>query len=278
MTSTPDSHQSSEEQLSVVNSQTIDDAYRVYRREATIQLFCYVVAFTAYYVAPYVTVIFIILDYPSSSFVNGFMWSLLHPLGGLFNILIYLRPKIAGFRQRYPEYSWLHALGIILRNGGDIPDQSVMSGTLPTSGTDRRSLGGWCCCRCPSEQIQTNLNSYNQTLGRSRNQGEETSDNAESSIVDPTCCPHFPLPINDHDASAVNGSEALYSVQGFDAISHDRYDLDSDMMNLSSLPTVNDQSLHDASTFEMNERDSTTESNATPTPRLTEQQLKDLNT
>ena len=43
------------------------------------------------------------------------------PLGGLFNILIYSRPKVLLFRKRHPRYSWIRAFILVVKSGGVVP-------------------------------------------------------------------------------------------------------------------------------------------------------------
>ncbi len=49
------------------------------------------------------------------------------PLGGFLNILVYTRPKVAELRRRYPECSRLRGFWIVLKTGGEIPDNMDLS-------------------------------------------------------------------------------------------------------------------------------------------------------
>jgi len=46
------------------------------------------------------------------------------PLGGFLNILIHTRPSVVTLHRRYSEYSWLSALWLVLKAGGEVPDES----------------------------------------------------------------------------------------------------------------------------------------------------------
>ena len=43
------------------------------------------------------------------------------PLGGVFNILIYTRPKVILFRKQHPRYSWIRALVLVIKSGCVVP-------------------------------------------------------------------------------------------------------------------------------------------------------------
>lgn len=59
--------------------------------------------------------------------------STIYPLGGLFNILVYTRPAVAVLRRRYPEFSRFRALLLVIKAGGEVPEDDL--GRL------------WCCIR-----------------------------------------------------------------------------------------------------------------------------------
>jgi hypothetical protein len=56
---------------------------------------------------------------PGSVFI--LLTSIVYPLGGLFNILVYTRPKVLSHRRNNPEDSWFRAFILIVRAGGVVP-------------------------------------------------------------------------------------------------------------------------------------------------------------
>ncbi len=53
--------------------------------------------------------------------VFNFIAAATFPLAGLFNILIYTRPKVVMFRKQHPRYSWMRALVLVVKSGGVVP-------------------------------------------------------------------------------------------------------------------------------------------------------------
>ena len=56
--------------------------------------------------------------------VNGvlvLLASIFYPLGGLFNILVYTRPKVLSLRRINPQYYWFQAFVIVIRAGAVVP-------------------------------------------------------------------------------------------------------------------------------------------------------------
>ncbi len=49
------------------------------------------------------------------------MTSIFYPLGGLFNILVYTRPKVLSLRRMNPQYYWFQAFVIVIRAGAVVP-------------------------------------------------------------------------------------------------------------------------------------------------------------
>ena len=47
--------------------------------------------------------------------------SFAYPIGGLYNILVYIRPKVIDRRRVHPKYSWLEAFIFVVRAGGIMP-------------------------------------------------------------------------------------------------------------------------------------------------------------
>lgn len=105
----------------IITSHTADDYSRLYRRELMTQLFCYVAVFCVSFVPFIVANILLIsgksLPPPLTRFLLLFF-----PLEGLFNILIYLRPKVTGLRRAHPGCSRWRAFFLVLKAGGEIPE------------------------------------------------------------------------------------------------------------------------------------------------------------
>jgi len=49
------------------------------------------------------------------------------PLGGFFNIMVYTRPMVAELRRRHPECGRVRGFWLVLRAGGQIPDDIDLS-------------------------------------------------------------------------------------------------------------------------------------------------------
>ncbi len=112
--SSPNQHQSRED-VSYLSS--------LYRNEIVIQTSCFVAAFCLTYVPD--SLIFFIVKTggrPSSSL--QFAVRFLFPLGGLFNILVHCRPKVASLQRDHPDRWWFHCLWLVLRAGGEIPERA----------------------------------------------------------------------------------------------------------------------------------------------------------
>jgi hypothetical protein len=128
---------------------------RLYKREIIIQSSLYVGAFFGSYVCPLIqTIASFSKTGPKFPQFFFFLISILYPLGGLFNILVYTRPKVVRFRHIYPEKSRLGALIMVIKAGGEVPEIGVMGAD------DHR--GKNCCCKVAAE------NDLNETP-RSRN-------------------------------------------------------------------------------------------------------------
>ena len=66
------------------------------------------------------------LGEPRSSWVLWALLSIFWPLGGLFNILIYTRPKVAATRTEHPEHahsSWFVIVLFVIFSGGEVPTE-----------------------------------------------------------------------------------------------------------------------------------------------------------
>ena len=103
--------------------QEADSLSRIYKREMVLQAILYsgvfLVAYSLYFAHAFINMAgkwHLITPALSVTF------SVLFPLGGLFNILTYTRPNVVTLHRRYSEYSWLRALWLVLKAGGEVPD------------------------------------------------------------------------------------------------------------------------------------------------------------
>ncbi len=94
---------------------------RLYKRQLISQA-CYYVMLFLVTIVPFLIVSITQLggSRPSSWMIrlNAFFF----PLGGLFHILIYTGPNVSSLRRTYPQCSRLQAFFILLRAGGEVPD------------------------------------------------------------------------------------------------------------------------------------------------------------
>jgi len=103
--------------------QEADSLSRIYKREMVLQAISYSGVFLAVY-SLYLAQTFIYIAGKSHLATPAFSITviILFPLGGFFNILIYTRPNVVTLHRRYSEYSWLRALWLVLKAGGEVPN------------------------------------------------------------------------------------------------------------------------------------------------------------
>jgi hypothetical protein len=107
-------------------SEFADRLQRVYVRETMKQASLYFLAFIGVYFMPLsISICNIILRFSSSHKVI-LATTIVYPLGGLFNIFVYTRPKVRHVLRRNPEFSFLQALWVVVKSGGDLPDESTL--------------------------------------------------------------------------------------------------------------------------------------------------------
>lgn len=94
---------------------------KFYRRQFLIQACLYISAYLVTHILPSILsiVLFINEDMPSTWISTT--TSILYPIGGLFNILVYSRPKVVSLRRRNAEYSWFKAFATVVKAGGVVP-------------------------------------------------------------------------------------------------------------------------------------------------------------
>lgn len=97
-------------------------AFRVYRREIMLQAILYAASFVLVYTLVGVSFILIVTGLFDTAYMQ-FVTNIFYPLGGLFNIMIWTRPKVVQLQQCHPSYSYLHALCIVLKAGGELSEE-----------------------------------------------------------------------------------------------------------------------------------------------------------
>ncbi len=117
------------EQTAVGNEESVDHhldyTSNLYRREITIQAFLYVGAFALTYL-PLCLSFFILLTSQKSKAIGTtllIITSFFFPLGGVWNILIYVRPKVSMLCREFPEEYTTYAQGlwVVLKSGCEVP-------------------------------------------------------------------------------------------------------------------------------------------------------------
>jgi len=91
-------------------------------KQSLVQSSLYIAAFFICYFAPIVIMIMSALGITRSAWLRWFV-TIFWPMGGLFNILIYTRPKVSCYKDSNPEYSRLRVFLIIVLSGGEVPTE-----------------------------------------------------------------------------------------------------------------------------------------------------------
>jgi len=112
-------------------------------RETLIQAVLYVCAFLLSYAFQIILSTFNLAGV-SYSVAFSIIISILYPLGGLFNILIYTRPKVDQLRISHTNLSWLRAFLLVIKAGNEVPETR--------NNPDALNL---CCfdCGCPNDTL-----------------------------------------------------------------------------------------------------------------------------
>ncbi len=110
----PEHSESPQEQLHHVS--------RLYRKEMLLQASYYVGAFTLAYLPMMIGFLYALFSNYDVDFLMA-VGIFFYPLGGFLNILVYTRPKVAHIRRNNPEVSRLRGLWLVLKAGGEIPDE-----------------------------------------------------------------------------------------------------------------------------------------------------------
>lgn len=114
-----------QQRLGETTSEFVDRLQRLFVRETMAQGRLYIGVFFLVYVGPIGLSIIHLQSNSKPSFVFFNLAVALYPLGGFFNILVYSRPKVRHLMRRNSDISFLHAVCIVIRAGGDLPDEST---------------------------------------------------------------------------------------------------------------------------------------------------------
>ena len=118
---------------------------RLYMRMIVIQAFLYSGVFLAVYALYYIQGFILFAGIVHTPAAFSIVLYTLFPLGVFFNILVYTRPSVVTLHRRYSEYSWLRALWMVLKAGGEMPDERSLCEGLPISqlcrDVDRDDIG-----------------------------------------------------------------------------------------------------------------------------------------
>ena len=99
---------------------------RSFSRETLVQSGLYMFAFLTTYSFLFIW-LFISLSGAKDQRWTFLAISLTWPLGGLFNILVYTRPKVAVLKASYPTYPWILMFLTVVMAGGEVPDEIDLS-------------------------------------------------------------------------------------------------------------------------------------------------------
>jgi hypothetical protein len=95
---------------------------RSYSRETVVQSSLYMFAFLTTYSFLFIW-LFLSLSGAEDQRWTFLAISLTWPLGGLFNVLVYTRPKVAVLKASYPTYPWILMFLTVVMAGGEVPDE-----------------------------------------------------------------------------------------------------------------------------------------------------------
>ena len=150
------SHDGEDERVSSFSSEAnLDYLSRLYKNEMIIQACCYLGVFFISQVPAW-----LLVQSCNGNFITGVneIWATFYPLGGLFNIIVFTRPQVASFRRKYPECSRIQAFWLVLKNGGEMPDNVILF----------RSM---ICCQKPQSDLDVSDNNAQED-------GEDLSPNS----------------------------------------------------------------------------------------------------
>lgn len=105
------------------------------KRDTMTQASLYIVAFLVSCIWAYLYGFLVTLgvDVP---FAINVLFCIFYPLGGLFNILVYTRPKLTSVRRRYPDLSWIRCFVEVIKAGVEVPEIIISSERGSRDGSD----------------------------------------------------------------------------------------------------------------------------------------------
>ncbi|GFH55864.1 hypothetical protein CTEN210_12340 [Chaetoceros tenuissimus] len=107
-----------EEEINVLSKYEQQALDLVLTKAAVVQSSLYIFAFMLVYSGPIIT---LILGYTQSQVVFWFV-SVFYPLGGMFNMIIYTRPKVQAVKKSIPRMPRIICFVIVLMSGGETPN------------------------------------------------------------------------------------------------------------------------------------------------------------
>jgi len=97
-----------------------DYMLRIYKRETFIHALMYISYFAFVHTLPHsVLTLLYLLRRPISRVLASY-FGIIYPAMGVFNLLIYTRPKVKILRWAHPNLSWLTAFLLVVKHGGDL--------------------------------------------------------------------------------------------------------------------------------------------------------------
>ncbi|GFH44723.1 hypothetical protein CTEN210_01197 [Chaetoceros tenuissimus] len=140
------SHEEEEEEGSRDNnniSETKEKNKMVLTKQAFHQSLLYIFAFSMVYIGPAIA----LFRRKFTDEVKEPEWlfwlvSLVSPLGGVFNILVYTRPKVLKLKETFPDAPYYELLTVIVVSGGEIPSLAELLQATTTERKHREEVQG----------------------------------------------------------------------------------------------------------------------------------------
>ena len=119
------------------HQQETDTIRRTIRREIFLQAFWFVAAFFCTFIFFHILQLKLVFGYTPSD-IHYQVASFLFPVGGVFNVLVYTRPKVSNLRIRQPQLSRLKAFWMVVKAGGVIPN--IEPNEIPRPWNQQRNI------------------------------------------------------------------------------------------------------------------------------------------
>ena len=108
-------------QGTIEEQESIDTVIRRYRRQFFSQALLYVLVYIVTHLFHWIGFIIVAILRNKLNDVFVYAGTLLYPLGGMLNILVYCRPKVLSLKRNNPQYSWIKSFFLVVRAGGTVP-------------------------------------------------------------------------------------------------------------------------------------------------------------